>query len=82
MLRRVDGDEHIFMTAIRHLTIINGHGLQSIRFFYTLKEVQADIPIVVMFAYALGNVVLQVLNWFWYACHRQLLLSDSLTVHI
>ncbi|KAF8512284.1 DUF887-domain-containing protein [Gautieria morchelliformis] len=40
-------------------------GWMSIRFFYTLKGVQAEIPTVVALAYALGNLALQGLNWIW-----------------
>lgn len=72
MLWRMDGDPFISITGVGHLTVFN---LQSVRFFYTLKDVQADLPTVVVFAYGLGNVALQGLNWFWYVSLDQVLLS-------
>ncbi|KDQ60907.1 hypothetical protein JAAARDRAFT_191041 [Jaapia argillacea MUCL 33604] len=40
-------------------------GLMSYRFFYTLKDVMDQIPLVFVFVYGVGNVVLNGLNWFW-----------------
>jgi len=41
-------------------------GLMSVRFFYTLSDVRSEIPTAMATIYALGNVALQALNWFWF----------------
>ena len=38
---------------------------QSYRFWRTLYAVKDDIPPFLVLGYGVGNIVLQVLNWFW-----------------
>ncbi|KIJ35751.1 hypothetical protein M422DRAFT_782436 [Sphaerobolus stellatus SS14] len=38
----------------------------SYRFFQTLQEVRSELPTSVALAYAIGNISLQSLNWFWF----------------
>jgi len=36
------------------------------QFLSALREVWAEVPLLYVFVYGAGNVVLQGLNWFWY----------------
>ena len=60
----------IFLTKRSPSNSTNDHAfpcLQSIRFFYTLQEVQAEVPTILKVVFILGNLTLQGLNWFWSA---------------
>jgi len=41
-------------------------GLMSYRFFITLWDVRFQLPLLLAVAYAVGNLSLQALNWFWF----------------
>ncbi|KAH7926656.1 DUF887-domain-containing protein [Leucogyrophana mollusca] len=42
-------------------------GKMSYDFFFTLRDVSDQLPIVYIIVYGGGNIVLQSLNWFWFA---------------
>lgn len=39
---------------------------QSLHFFSTLLQVRHEIPLAYLLIYALGNLMLQALSWFWW----------------
>jgi len=55
----------ILLVSFFSIRIVYG-GYISIHFFFTLLQVRHEIPLAYLIIYALGNLMLQALNWFWF----------------